>query len=230
MTSISERLQAVTERLRMAENAAGRAPGSVALVAVSKTQPADAIRDAYAAGQRAFGENYLQEALDKMAALPDLPMEWHFIGPIQSNKTRPIAEHFAWVHGVDRLKIAQRLSDARPLEQPPLNICIEVNVSGESSKGGVSPDEVGPLAAAIAQLPRLRLRGLMAIPAPTNDVALQHGQFRILRELRESLNALGHALDTLSMGMSDDFPAAIAEGATIVRIGTLIFGARQKKN
>lgn len=230
MTSLAERLQAVTGRLHEAENAAGRAPGSVALVAVSKTQPADAIRDAYAAGQRAFGENYLQEALDKMAALADLPLEWHFIGPIQSNKTRPIAEHFAWVHGVDRLKIAQRLSDARPIEMPPLDICIEVNVSGEQSKGGVSPAEVRALADAIAKLPRLRLRGLMAIPAPTNDVALQHGQFRMLRELLEALNAHRHALDTLSMGMSDDFPAAITEGATIVRIGTSIFGPRQKKN
>jgi pyridoxal phosphate enzyme (YggS family) len=230
MTSISERLQAVTERLHMAENAAGRAPGSVALVAVSKTQPANAIREAYAAGQRAFGENYLQEALDKMAVLSDLPLEWHYIGPIQSNKTRPIAEHFDWVHGVDRLKIAQRLSDARPIEMPPLDICIEVNVSNEPSKGGVPPEEVTALADAIAELPRLRLRGLMAIPAPTNDVALQHGQFRMLRELHESLNAHGHALDTLSMGMSDDFPAAIAEGATIVRIGTSIFGPRQKKN
>lgn len=230
MTSLAERLQAVTVRLHEAENAAGRAPGSVALVAVSKTQPADAIRDAYAAGQRAFGENYLQEALDKMAALADLPLEWHFIGPIQSNKTRPIAEHFAWVHGVDRLKIAQRLSDARPIEMPPLDICIEVNVSGEQSKGGVSPAEVRALADAIAKLPRLRLRGLMAIPAPTNDVALQHGQFRMLRELLEALNAHRHALDTLSMGMSDDFPAAITEGATIVRIGTSIFGPRQKKN
>jgi len=230
MTSLAERLQAVTVRLHEAENAAGRAPDSVALVAVSKTQPVNAIRDAYAAGQRAFGENYLQEALDKMATLADLPLEWHFIGPIQSNKTRPIAEHFDWVHGVDRLKIAQRLSDARPIEMPPLDICIEVNVSGEQSKGGVQPAEVRALADAIVELPRLRLRGLMAIPAPTNDVALQHGQFRMLHELLESLIAHGHALDTLSMGMSDDFPAAIAEGATIVRIGTSIFGPRQKKN
>jgi pyridoxal phosphate enzyme (YggS family) len=230
MTSIAERLQAVTGRLRAAENAAGRAPGSVTLVAVSKTQPAESIREAYAVGQRVFGENYLQEALDKMAALADLPLEWHFIGPIQSNKTRPIAEHFAWVHGVDRLKIAQRLSDARPADLAPLDICIEVNVSGEPSKGGVAPEEVRALADAIAGLPRLRLRGLMAIPAPTSDVVLQHEQFRMLRELLESLNAAGHTLDTLSMGMSDDFPAAIAEGATIVRIGTSIFGPRQKKN
>jgi pyridoxal phosphate enzyme (YggS family) len=229
MTSISERLQAVTERLRAAENVAGRASGSVSLLAVSKTQPAQAIREAHAAGQRAFGENYLQESLEKMAMLEDLPLEWHFIGPIQSNKTRPIAEHFAWVHGVDRLKIAQRLSDARPPEMPPLDICIEVNVSGEESKGGAAPEEVKALADAIVQLPRIRLRGLMSIPAPTDDIALQHRQFRMLREHFEALNGSGHALDTLSMGMSEDFPAAIAEGATIVRIGTAIFGPRTKR-
>lgn len=230
MTSISERLQAVTERLHAAENAAGRASGSVSLVAVSKTQPAEAIREAHAAGQRAFGENYLQESLEKMAALADLPLEWHFIGPIQSNKTRPIAEHFAWVHGVDRLKIAQRLSDARPENMPPLDICIEVNVSGEESKGGVSPAEVKTLADAIVKLPRIRLRGLMSIPEPTDDIALQHRQFRMLREHFEALNASGHTLDTLSMGMSEDFPVAIAEGATIVRIGTAIFGPRAKRS
>ena len=226
MTSISERLQAVKSRLRQAETEAGRASESVALIAVSKTQPADAIRDAHAAGQCAFGENYLQESLEKMAVLADLPLEWHFIGPIQSNKTRPIAENFAWVHGVDRLKIAQRLSDARPADMPPLNICIEVNVSEEESKGGVEPNEVPALAEAVAQLPGLKLRGLMAIPASTNDIALQHQQFRMLRELLESLKQHGLALDTLSMGMSEDFPAAIAEGATIVRIGTAIFGPR----
>jgi pyridoxal phosphate enzyme (YggS family) len=229
MTATSERLQAVKSRLREAETKSGRAQESVALVAVSKTQPAQAIREAYAAGQHAFGENYLQEALGKMASLADLPLEWHFIGPIQSNKTRPIAENFAWVHGVDRLKIAQRLSDSRPGHLPPLNICIEVNVSGEESKGGVEPIEVPALAEAVAQLPRLRLRGLMAIPAPTNDIALQRQQFRMLRELWESLKQRGLELDTLSMGMSEDFPAAIAEGATIVRIGTAIFGPRQKR-
>ena len=229
MTSISERLQAVKSRLRQAETEAGRAPDSVALIAVSKTQPADAIREAFTSGQSAFGENYLQESLEKMAALADLPLEWHFIGPIQSNKTRPIAENFAWVHGVDRLKIAQRLSDSRPAELPPLNICIEVNVSGEESKGGVDPNEVQALADAIAQLPGLKLRGLMAIPAPTNDIALQRQQFRMLRELLESLKHRGLVLDTLSMGMSEDFPAAIAEGATLVRIGTAIFGPRQKR-
>lgn len=229
MTSITERLQAVNSRLRQAESAAGRAPGSVALVAVSKTQPAGAIRDAHAAGQRAFGENYVQESLEKMAELAGLPLEWHFIGPIQSNKTRPIAENFAWAHGVDRLKIAQRLSDARPEQLPPLNICIEVNISGEASKGGALPDEVPALAEAIARLPKLKLRGLMAIPAPTSDIALQHQQFRMLPELLAKLNASGHTLDTLSMGMSEDFPAAIAEGATIVRIGTAIFGPRAKR-
>ncbi|HSI96310.1 MAG TPA: YggS family pyridoxal phosphate-dependent enzyme [Methylophilaceae bacterium] len=229
MTSISERLQAVKSRLRQAETEDGRAPESVALIAVSKTQPADAIREAHAAGQRAFGENYLQEALEKMAALADLLLEWHFIGPIQSNKTRPIAENFTWVHGIDRLKIAQRLSDARPTGLPPLNICIEVNVSGEESKGGLEPNDVQALADAIAQLPGLKLRGLMAIPAPTNDIALQRQQFRMLRELLESLKQRGLALDTLSMGMSEDFPAAIAEGATLVRIGTAIFGPRQKR-
>ena len=226
MTSISERLQAIQSRLRQAETEAGRPLESVALIAVSKTQPADAIREAHAAGQRAFGENYLQESLKKIAELADLSLEWHFIGPIQSNKTRPIAENFAWVHGVDRLKIAQRLSDARPAGLPLLNICIEVNVSGEESKGGVEPNEVQALADAIVQLPGLKLRGLMAIPAPTNDIALQHQQFRMLRELMESLKQHGLALDTLSMGMSEDFPAAIAEGATIVRIGTAIFGPR----
>lgn len=229
MTSISERLQAIRARIRQAEQAAGRKPDSVHLVAVSKTQPAAAIRQACATGQRAFGENYLQEALEKMAELADLPLEWHFIGPIQSNKTRPIAENFNWVHGVDRLKIAQRLSDARPAALPPLNICIEINVSGEASKSGIAPEETQALARAIAQMPNLVLRGLMAIPAPTHDIALQHRQFRMLRELCESLRQDGLPLDTLSMGMSDDFPVAIAEGATIVRIGTAIFGERQKR-
>lgn len=229
MTSISERLQAVKSRLRQAETEAGRPLESVALIAVSKTQSAEAVRSAHTAGQRAFGENYLQESLEKMAALADLPLEWHFIGPIQSNKTRPIAENFAWVHGVDRLKIAQRLSDARPAGLAPLNICIEVNVSGEGSKGGVEPNEVQALAEAVAKFPALKLRGLMTIPAPTNDIALQRQQFRMLRELLESLQQRGLALDTLSMGMSEDFPAAITEGATIVRIGTAIFGPRQKR-
>jgi pyridoxal phosphate enzyme (YggS family) len=226
MTSISERLQAIQARILQAEQQTGRAAGSVSLIAVSKTQPPDAIRQAFLAGQRAFGENYLQEALEKMVQLEDLPLEWHFIGPIQSNKTRPVAEHFDWVHGIDRLKIAQRLNDARPDTKAPLNVCIEVNVSSESSKGGLPPEEVLKLAEAIAPLPKLRLRGLMAIPAPTHDIALQHQQFRVLRELFESLREQGMSLDTLSMGMSDDFPIAITEGATIVRIGTAIFGPR----
>jgi hypothetical protein len=230
MSPISERVQAVTAAIRQAELSAARAAGSVQLVAVSKTQPAQAIRDAWLAGQRAFGENYLQEALDKMAQLTDLPLQWHFIGPIQSNKTRPIAEHFDWVHGVDRLKIAQRLNDARPAERPPLDICIEVNVSHEASKGGVMPAEVPALAHAVAALPRLRLRGLMAIPAPTEDLALQRRQFAALRALLDTLLQDGLPLDTLSMGMSADYTSAIAEGATMVRIGTAIFGARPTKN
>ena len=201
----------------------GREPATVGLLAVSKTQPAAAIRDAFAAGLRDFGENYLQEALEKQAALTDLPLIWHFIGPIQSNKTRPIAEHFDWVHSVDRLKIAQRLSDQRPAHLPALNICLQVNVSGEDSKSGCSPEELTALARAVVALPNLRLRGLMAIPEPTDDVAAQHAAFARLRQLRDEL-ALN--LDTLSMGMSHDLEAAIAEGATWVRIGTALFGAR----
>lgn len=229
MTPIPERLQAIRARILQAAEAAGRAPESIRLVAVSKTQLSSAIRAAWAAGQREFGENYLQEALDKMAQLEDLPLQWHFIGPVQSNKTRPIAERFDWVHGIDRLKVAQRLNDARPDAKGPLNVCIEVNVSGEPSKGGVIPEEAKPLAEAVAQLPKLRLRGLMAIPAPTHDIALQHQQFRMLRELCESLRNRGLPLDTLSMGMSDDFPVAIMEGATMIRIGTAIFGPRPVK-
>lgn len=226
MTPISERMQAIHSRMGEAARQAGRAPDAVHLVAVSKTQPASALREAHAAGQRAFGENYLQEAQAKIAELTDLDLEWHFIGPIQSNKTRPIAELFDWVHSVDRLKIAQRLSEARPDNLPPLNVCIEVNISGETSKGGVAPAELGELAAAIARLPRLRLRGLMAIPEPTDDVALQRARFAELRGLLARLQQQGLALDTLSMGMTHDFEAAIAEGATLVRVGTAIFGPR----
>lgn len=199
------------------------------MIAVSKTHPAQAIREAYAAGQKIFGENYLQEALAKMAELADLPLEWHFIGPIQSNKTRPIAEHFDWVHSIDRLKIAQRLNEARPADRPPLNVCIEVNVSGEGSKSGLPPEELPALALAVMQMPHLKLRGLMAIPAPTSDIALQHQQFRMLRELSDSLIKNHIPLDTLSMGMSGDFAVAIAEGATLVRVGTAIFGPRPSK-
>ncbi len=229
MTTISERVQAVRGRIDAAAREAGLDPAGVVLLAVSKGHSADELRAASEAGQRAFGESYLQEALDKMAELAQLPVEWHFIGPIQSNKTRPIAEHFAWVHGVDRLKIAQRLSEARPVQSPPLNVCLQVNVSGEASKSGCAPEETEALARAVADLPRLKLRGLMAIPEPTDDVALQHRRFRMLHDLRGALQGKGYALDTLSMGMSDDFPTAIAEGATIVRVGTAIFGPRQKR-
>jgi pyridoxal phosphate enzyme (YggS family) len=207
--------------------ACGRAPGSAGLIAVSKTFPAAAVREAYAAGQRRFGENYLQEALGKIAALKHLTgIEWHFIGPLQSNKTRPVAEHFDWVHSVDRLKVAERLSAARPASLAPLEVCIQVNISAEASKSGVSPDEALALAQAVAGLPRLRLRGFMGIAEPTTDRAKQRRQFASLRELLEQARAAGLALDTLSMGMSDDLEAAIAEGATLLRIGTAIFGRR----
>lgn len=226
MTIIAARLQAVNERIAAAARAAGRLPQDVTLVAVSKTFPASAIIEAHAAGQRVFGENYLREALDKLPPLAGKDIEWHYIGPIQSNKTRPIAEHFAWVHGVDRQKIAQRLSDARPAALAPLQVCLQVNVSGEASKSGIAPEAALELAQSVAGLPRLKLRGLMAIPEPTDDIALQRTRFRRLRELRDQIAARGIPLDTLSMGMSADMEAAIAEGATMVRIGTAIFGAR----
>ncbi len=220
------RLRVVRARIARAAIAAGRDPAGVCLLAVSKTFGAAAVRDLAACGQHEFGENYLREALDKQAALRDLPLMWHFIGPIQSNKTRAIAEHFSWVHGVDRVKIAERLSAQRPAGLPPLQVCIEVNVSGEASKGGVAAAELPALAAAVAALPGLRLRGLMAIPAPTSDGEAQRAAFRKMRELFDDLRARGHALDTLSMGMSGDLEAAILEGATIVRIGTALFGER----
>jgi pyridoxal phosphate enzyme (YggS family) len=223
MSTIAENIAKVGARIREAAQASQRNPLDIGLLAVSKTKPAAAIREAHAAGLRDFGENYLQEALDKQAELADLPLIWHFIGPIQSNKTRPIAEHFAWVHSVDRLKIAQRLSEQRPAQLPPLNICLQVNVSGEPSKSGCTPDELPALAQAVTQLANLRLRGLMTIPEPTEDVAAQHAAFARLRQLRDDL-ALN--LDCLSMGMSHDLEAAIAEGATWVRIGTALFGAR----
>ena len=224
-TSIADRVQRVLQRIHAAERVAGRANGAVALVAVSKTQPAEAIRLAAAAGQLVFGENYLQEALAKQDELTDLPeLIWHFIGPIQSNKTRPIAERFDWVHTVDRLRIAERISQQRPADKPPLNFCLQVNVSGEASKSGVSLAALPELAAAVAQLPRLRLRGLMTIPAPANGLAQQRMPFRILREAMAGLSLPG--LDTLSMGMSDDLEAAIFEGATLVRVGTALFGPR----
>jgi pyridoxal phosphate enzyme (YggS family) len=226
MTAILSNLQATREAVAEATIEAHRKVSAVHLLAVSKTFPAVAVREAYQGGQCAFGENYLQEALDKMALLNDLPLEWHFIGPIQSNKTRAIAEHFAWVHGVDRLKVAQRLSEQRLVNLPPLNICIQVNVSGEESKSGVAIDEVAPLAQEILRLPCLKLRGLMSIPAPASGEAEQRAAFSKMRLLFEQLNEQGMSLDTLSMGMSHDFPAAIKEGATIVRIGTAIFGDR----
>ena len=223
MSTIAENIAKVGARIREAAQASQRNFADIGLLAVSKTKPADAIREAHAAGVCDFGENYLQEALEKQTQLADLPLIWHFIGPIQSNKTRPIAEHFDWVHSVDRLKIAQRLSEQRPAHLPALNICLQVNVSGEDSKSGCSPEELTALARAVVALPNLRLRGLMAIPEPTDDVAAQHAAFARLRQLRDEL-ALN--LDTLSMGMSHDLEAAIAEGATWVRIGTALFGAR----
>lgn len=226
MTAILSNLQATRKAIAEAAKAAHRNVGEVHLLAVSKTFPAESVREAYRAGQSAFGENYLQEALGKIAALRDLPLEWHFIGPIQSNKTRAIAENFAWVHSVDRLKIAERLSAQRPADMPPLNVCIQVNVSREESKSGIAPEEVLQLAEAVKRLPHLKLRGLMSIPAPAADETAQHTPFVQMRFLLEQLNIEGMELDTLSMGMSHDFPAAIQEGATIVRIGTAIFGQR----
>jgi len=266
MVTIASNLQAVRTRIERAAHAAGRHAGAIELVAVSKTFPAGSIEQAHAAGQRAFGENFAQEAVAKITELaylspspmwraaqahrenirtrsdaiippsgvasPEgpllLPLEWHFIGPIQSNKTSLIATHFQWVHSVEREKIAQRLNASRPAGLPPLDVCIQVNVSGEAAKSGVQPGAEVQLADAIARLPRLRLRGLMAIPEPTFDAALQRRRFALLRELKDQLAARGHALDTLSMGMSDDLEAAIAEGATLVRVGTAIFGSRKK--
>ena len=227
MSTIAENIAKVGERIRAAAQASGRDLDHIGLLAVSKTKPAAAVREAYAAGIRDFGENYLQEALEKQTELSELPLIWHFIGPIQSNKTKPIAEHFAWVHSVDRLKIAQRLSEQRPTGLPPLNICLQVNVSAEDSKSGCPPAELAALALAVSQLPNLRLRGLMVIPEPTDDVAAQRAAFARLRELRDGLPL---PLDTLSMGMSHDLDAAIAEGATWVRIGTALFGARDYSN
>jgi len=264
MATIAANLQAVHERIASAARNAGRRPGDVALVAVSKTFPTERIAQAHAAGQSAFGENFAQEAVEKITKLAQLslerrvaqarrenhrersdaiipsagvaspegplllPLEWHFIGPIQSNKTGSIATHFQWVHSVEREKIAQRLNAARPDGLPPLDVCIQVNVSGEAAKSGVAPGEEVKLADAVSRLPRLRLRGLMAIPEPTADVALQRRRFAMLRGLKEGLAARGYLLDTLSMGMSDDLEAAIAEGSTMVRVGTAIFGSRRK--
>lgn len=228
--TISAHLVQVRKAISEAARVAGRAPDSVSLLAVSKTFGPEAVIEAADAGQCEFGENYVQEALDKIASVkalrPDLDLVWHFIGPLQSNKTRLVAEQVDWVHSVDRIKIAQRLSDQRPDSLPPLNICLQVNVSGEVSKSGVAPEELLALAAAVTGMPRLRLRGLMAIPEPEDDPILQRRPFSLLRELQQQLSAAGILTDTLSMGMSADMAAAITEGATIVRIGTTIFGRR----
>jgi pyridoxal phosphate enzyme (YggS family) len=227
MTLYAKTWQAVAERVAAAARAAGRDPTEIRLLAVSKAQSPEAIRAAYAVGQRAFGENYVQETLAKIGALSDLPgLEWHLIGPLQGNKTRPTAAHFAWVHSVDRLAIAQRLSDAREPAQSPLNVCIQVNISDEASKSGCAPEAALDLAHAVARLPRLALRGFMGIAAESADTALQRAQFRTLRSLRDRARAVGLDVDTLSMGMSGDLEAAIAEGATLVRVGSALFGAR----
>ncbi|HET7307236.1 MAG TPA: YggS family pyridoxal phosphate-dependent enzyme [Gammaproteobacteria bacterium] len=226
---IATRLANVRRTVAESAERHDRDPAMVRVLAVGKTQPPEAIRAAAAAGQRDFGANYLQEALVKMDALTDLALTWHFIGAVQSNKTRPIAERFDWVHTVDRLKIARRLSEQRPPDLPPLNICLEVNVSEEPQKAGVALDDLDALADTVAGLPHLKLRGLMALPAPSETFEAQREPFRRLASALERLRAAGHDVDTLSMGMSSDFEAAIAEGATIVRIGTAIFGARPKK-
>ena len=228
MGSIPDNLQAVKGRIAGAARAAGRDPDAVTLLAVSKTHAPALIEQAYGAGQHAFGENYVQEATEKMDALARLPIEWHLVGPLQSNKTRLVAERFQWVHSIDREKIARRLSAQRPQALPPLEVLLQVNVSGEASKSGVAPGEVPALAKMVANLPRLRLRGLMSLPEPTADDQTQHARFREVRELYEWLRRSGLKLDTLSMGMSADMQAAIAEGSTMVRIGTAIFGERQK--
>lgn len=221
-------LQGVKSRIDRAARDAGRDPRDIVLLAVSKTVSADRIHAAYCAGQRDFGENYVQEAIGKMDALAADAITWHFIGPIQSNKTRPIAERFDWVHSVERLKVAERLSAQRPAERGTLQVCLQVNTSGEDSKSGCAPGEVAALARAVALLPGLRLRGLMTIPEPTDDPGVQLGRFRALASLAAALGDDGLAVDTLSMGMSADLEQAIAAGATIVRVGTAIFGARPR--
>lgn len=235
MATIGDNLQAVRSRVAAAARAAGRDPSGIVLLAVSKTHPIEHVVEGLRAGQRAFGENYVQEAVHKMDALvnfasvaPAGEIEWHLIGPLQGNKTRMVAERFDWVQTIEREKIAQRLSAQRPDTRPSLNVLVQVNVSGEASKSGVEPQSAQALARAVAELPRLRLRGFMAIPEPTEDVALQRARFRTLRALYDDARAQGLELDTLSMGMSDDMEAAIAEGATMVRIGTAIFGARER--
>jgi pyridoxal phosphate enzyme (YggS family) len=226
MSTLASALQSVRRRIELAARSAGRDASEIQLLAVSKTWPAPLLREAWQAGQRAFGESYVQESLQKMGQLSDLPIEWHFIGPIQSNKTRAIAERFAWVHGVDREKVAARLSAARPPALPPLNVCLQVNLSGEASKSGTAPLDAPGLAHVVAGLPHIRLRGLMAIPRQEHDPAAQRTAYRQLHDLKVCIERAGIPLDTLSMGMSGDLEAAILEGATIVRVGTAIFGPR----
>lgn len=221
-----ERVRRIRERIATAAARSGRSAESVTLLAVAKAQPAQLIRVAATQGVRDFGESYLDEALEKLAVLQDLPLTWHFIGRLQANKTRPVAERFAWVHGIDRLRIAQRLSAQRPFHAPALNVCIQVNLAAEAAKGGVSPAQLPAIAEQLAALPRLRLRGLMCIPPQEADPVRQRQWFAQLRRLLEALNAGGADLDTLSMGMSEDFESAILEGATVVRIGTALFGPR----
>jgi pyridoxal phosphate enzyme (YggS family) len=228
-TTIQTRLNSVRQRIDDATARYGRDPDSVQLLAVSKTRNAEEIRLAVAAGQQRFGESYLQEALEKIGQLEDQQIEWHFIGRIQSNKTRPIAENFHWVHSIDKLKYAQRMNDQRPDNLPPLNICLQVNVDQEESKGGIALEQTAEMIAEIRQLPRIRLRGLMAIPAPATDLEQQRHPFRLLRELRDRLATPDLPLETLSMGMSGDLEAAIAEGSTMVRVGTAVFGPRNKR-
>ena len=228
MDTIGANLQAVKQRIANAAERCGRVPAEIGLIAVSKTFGADAVAAAHAHGQCAFGENHAQEAVGKIAALRGLALDWHFIGPIQSNKTRLIAEHFSWVHSLDRLRIAERLSAARPAERAPLQVCIQVSIGGENTKGGIAADQALEFARAVAALPRLKLRGLMAIPPASEDYAQQRRYCAQLRQLKDEIAAAGIALDTLSMGMSGDLEAAITEGATLVRVGTAIFGARRK--
>ena len=224
--NLALRIAEVRERMAQAARAAGRSAHSVTLLAVSKAQPPAVLAMAAELGLSAFGESYLNEALEKIAALQDRALTWHFVGRLQANKTRPIAENFAWLHALDRLKIAERLAAQRPFHAPPLNVCLQVNLAGESSKGGVAPAQLPALVAAVAALPRLRLRGLMCLPPAETDPARQRHWFTQLAHLQDELNAHGAGLDTLSMGMSDDFEAAIAEGATLVRLGTVLFGPR----
>ena len=227
MSSIAQSLEKIRNRVTVLERRYQRPPDGVRILAVSKTKPPQAVRAAAEIGQREFGENHVQDALTKLDALADLDLVWHFIGPIQSNKTRIVATRFDWVHSIDRAKIAQRLNEQRPEDLPPLEVCIQVNVSGEGSKSGVDSGEVYELADAVSDLPRLKLRGLMTLPRPCDDLDAQRRPFAELRRVLEELNTRGFALDTLSMGMTNDMEAAIAEGATIIRIGSAIFGARE---